>query len=138
MPDPANIVIERLKSLQKTSRNGYPFWMAKEIMNVLDYREWRDFKQVIERAKASCENSGNFIANHFVLMPEMMEIGKGARREVENFALSKFACYLVAMNGETSKPEIAAAQAYFVEQTYRQETEELLSEAERRFWSAIA
>ncbi len=106
--------------------------MAKEIMNVLDYREWRDFKQVIERAKASCENSGNFIANHFVLMPEMMEIGKGARREVENFALSKFACYLVAMNGETSKPEIAAAQAYFVEQTYRQETEELLSEAERR------
>ncbi|MGO8935029.1 MAG: DNA damage-inducible protein D [Terracidiphilus sp.] len=132
MPDPANIVIERLKSLQKTSRNGYPFWMAKEIMNVLDYREWRDFKQVIERAKASCENSGNFIANHFVLMPEMMEIGKGARREVENFALSKFACYLVAMNGETSKPEIAAAQAYFVEQTYRQETEELLSEAERR------
>jgi DNA-damage-inducible protein D len=106
--------------------------MAKEIMGVLDYREWRDFKQVLDRAKASCENSGNFIANHFVLMPEMVEIGSGARREVENYALSKYACYLVAMNGETSKPEIAVAQAYFVEQTYRQETEELLSEAERR------
>jgi DNA-damage-inducible protein D len=132
VPDPTNIVIEQLKALQKTSPKGQPYWMAKEIMSVLDYREWRDFRQVVERAKASCENAGHFSSNHFVLMPEMVEIGSGAKREVENFALSKYACYLVAMNGDTSKPEIAVAQAYFVEQTYRQESEQLLTEEERR------
>ena len=132
MPEPANIVIERLKEFQHLSPKGAPFWMAKEIMTVLDYREWRDFRHVIERAKSSCENAGNFIANHFVLMREMVEIGSGAKREVENYALSKYACYLVAMNGDISKPEIAVAQAYFVEQAYRQEAQELLSEEERR------
>ena len=132
MADLANVVIERLKTIQRTSANGQPYWMAKEIMSALDYRSWRDFLQVIERAKASCENAGHFSSNHFVLMPEMMEIGKGAKREVKNFALSKYACYLVAMNGDTSKPEIAVAQAYFVEQTYRQEAQQLHTEEERR------
>lgn len=130
--DATNLVIGRLKSLQKTSPNGGPYWMARDIMTVLDYREWRDFREVIERGKASCESAGNFIANHFVPMPEMVEIGSGAKRERENFAFSKYACYLVAMNGDTSKPEIATAQAYFVEQTYRQEAQELISEEERR------
>ena len=130
--DATNLVIGRLKSLQKTSPNGAPYWMARDIMTVLDYREWRDFREVIERGKASCESAGNFIANHFVPMPEMVEIGSGAKRERENFAFSKYACYLVAMNGDTSKPEIATAQAYFVEQTYRQEAQELISEEERR------
>jgi len=132
MPDATNIVIERLQVLQRISPNGQPYWMAKEIMGVLDYREWRDFRQVIERAKTSCENAGHFSSNHFVRMPELVEIGSGAKREVENFALSKYACYLVAMNGDTSKPEIAVAQAYFVEQTYRQEQEQLLTDEERR------
>jgi DNA-damage-inducible protein D len=132
MSETTNLVIGRLKSLQKASPAGVPYWMAREIMTALDYREWRDFRDVIEKAKSSCENAGNFIANHFVPTPEMVEIGSGAKRERENFALSKYACYLVAMNGDTSKPEIATAQAYFVEQTYRQETQELLSEEERR------
>jgi DNA-damage-inducible protein D len=132
MEDATNLVIDRLKALQKTSQNGSPYWIAREIMTVLDYRDWRDFREVIERAKASCENAGNFIANHFVLVPEMVEIGSGAKREVDNFALSKYACYLIAMNGDTAKPEIAAAQAYFVEQTYRQESQEELTEEERR------
>ena len=132
MADVTNIVVERLKAHQKTAPNGVPYWMARDIMDALDYREWRGFREVIERAKASCENAGNFIANHFVLIPEMVEIGSGAKRERENFAFSKYACYLVAMNGDTSKPEIAAAQAYFVEQTYRQEAQALLSEEERR------
>jgi DNA-damage-inducible protein D len=132
MPDAKEIVIERLKSLEKSTANGAPYWMARDIMTALDYKEWRDFREVIERAKASCVNAGNFIANHFVPMPEMVDIGSGARRERENFAFSKYACYLVAMNGDTSKPEIATAQAYFVEQTYRQERQEQLGEDERR------
>jgi len=76
--------------------------------------------------------AGHYIANHFVELPEMVTIGSGAQRERENFALSKYACYLVAMNGDPSKPEIATAQAYFVEQTYRQEIQDQLSEDERR------
>jgi DNA-damage-inducible protein D len=132
MADGENIIIERIKALQKRTNNDKPYWMARDIMAILDYREWRDFREVIERAKASCENAGNLIAHHFVLMPEMIEIGKGGRREVDNFALSKYACYLVAMNGDTAKPEIATAQAYFVEQTYRQENQELLTDEERR------
>lgn len=132
MSDATNLVIGRLKSLQKATPSGVPYWMAREIMMALDYREWRDFREVIEKAKSSCTNAGNFVANHFVPMPEMVEIGSGAKRERENFALSKYACYLIAMNGDTSKPEIATAQAYFVEQTYRQETHELLSEEARR------
>lgn len=128
----ANVVIDQLKAAQRTTQKDQPYWMAREIMAILNYREWRDFGEVMERAQASCENAGNFIAHHFVLMPEKVEIGSGAMRERENFALSKYACYLVAMNGDTSKPEIATAQAYFVEQTYRQEAQEKLSEEERR------
>lgn len=128
----ANVVIDQLKAAQRTTQKGQPYWMAREIMAILNYGEWRDFKDVVERARTSCENAGNFIAHHFVLMPEKVEIGSGAMRERENFALSKYACYLVAMNGDTSKPEIATAQAYFVEQTYRQESQEKLTEEERR------
>jgi DNA-damage-inducible protein D len=132
MADSTNIIIERIKAVQKQASNGKPFWMARDIMEALDYKKWDDFRDVIERAKASCENAGNFTANHFALMPQMVEIGSGAMRERENYALSKYACYLVAMNGDTAKPEIAVAQAYFVEQTYRQESAQLLTEEERR------
>jgi DNA-damage-inducible protein D len=132
MADSSNIVIEKLKSLQKTSQNGQPYWMGRDILSILDYREWRDFREVVQRAKTSCENAGHFVADHFVPLLEMVDIGSGAKRERENFALSKYACYLVAMNGDTSKPEIATAQAYFVEQTYKQEAQEQLTEEERR------
>jgi DNA-damage-inducible protein D len=132
MSQDTNVVIDRLKALQKNSAKGIPFWMARDIMDALDYREWRDFREVIERAKVSCEMAGNFSANHFVLMPEMVEIGSSAKRERENFALSKYACYLIAMNGDPSKPEIANAQAYFTEQTYRQEQQDALTEELRR------
>lgn len=132
MSDTNNVIIERLKAIEKRSNRGTPYWMAREIMGVLEYKDWRDFLEVVQRAKASCENAGNFVANHFVLVPELVEIGSGAKRQRDNFALSKYACYLIAMNGDTAKPEIATAQAYFVEQTYRQESQEQLSDAERR------
>jgi len=132
MSDAVDAVIGRLKSIQKLTEKGKPYWMAREIMGVLDYSEWRVFKEVIERAKVSCANAGEFVAHHFVPQPEMVEIGSGAMRQRENFALSKYACYLIAMNGDVVKPEIATAQAYFVEQTYRQEQQDSLSEDERR------
>lgn len=132
MVETVHVVIEKIKALCKTAENGADYWMARDLMEVLDYTKWSDFREVIERAKASCQNAGHFVDNHFALMPQMVEIGSGAMRERENYALSKYACYLVAMNGETSKPEIATAQAYFVEQTHRQESQALLTEEERR------
>ena len=132
MEDASNVIIGKLKGLEKRAKNGHPYWMARDIMAVLDYAKWSDFKEVIERAKVSCANAGHFLANHFARMPEMVEIGSGAMRERENYALSRYACYLVAMNGDTSKPEIATAQAYFVEQTYKQEAQEQLTAEERR------
>lgn len=132
MTQDMNTVIDRLKSIQRVSAKGTPFWMARDIMEALDYREWRDFREVIERAIISCEMAGNLSPNHFVLMPEMVEIGSSARRERENFALSKYACYLVAMNGDPNKSEIANAQAYFTDQTYKQEQQNALTEEQRR------
>src|ERR1700728_2359319 len=132
MTEPVHVVIDKINALRKTAENGADFWMARDIMEVLDYSRWSDFREVIERAKTSCENAGHYVANHFALMPQMVEIGSGAKREREDFALSKYACYLIAMNGDTSKPEIATAQAYFVEQTHLQESQALLTEEERR------
>ncbi len=132
MTQETHLVIERLNALRRISPRGKPFWMGREIMEVLDYKDWRDFREVIERAKTSCEMAGHFSAHQFVLMPEMVSIGSGAQRERENFALSQYACYLIAMNGDPSKPEIADAQAYFTEQTYLQEQQNLLTESERR------
>ncbi|HEX4311641.1 MAG TPA: DNA damage-inducible protein D [Acidobacteriaceae bacterium] len=132
MTESALTVIERIKSLCKKALNGAEYWMARDLMKALDYSEWRDFRDVIKRATDSCEKAGHYSSNHFALMPEMVEIGSGAMRQRENFALSKYACYLVAMNGDTSKPEIATAQAYFIEQTHLQESHALLTEEDRR------
>jgi DNA-damage-inducible protein D len=132
MLDSINFIIDRLRAIAKVSPRGTSYWFARELMEVLDYREWRDFREVIERAKTSCEKAGNYSVDHFVPMLEMVAIGSGAKRERENFGLSKYACYLIAMNGDPSKPEIANAQAYFTEKTYLQEQQESLTESERR------
>jgi DNA-damage-inducible protein D len=102
------------------------------MMEVLGYSEWRVFREVIERAMQACEMSGNFVADHFVPFPEMVEVGSGAKRQRDNWKLSHYACYLVTMNGDPSKPEIATAQTYFTIQTYRQEKQDRLTEEERR------
>jgi DNA-damage-inducible protein D len=101
-------------------------------MNILTYKDWRDFRELIEKAIVSCDMAGNFSNNHFVQKDDMVEIGSGAQRKRENYVLSQYACYLVAMNGDPAKPEIAASQAYFADQTYKQEKQEALSEDERR------
>ena len=123
---------EQFERLAKVAENGKPYWTARELMVVLDYRTWRDFRQVTERAQESCEAAGHVATNHFVRMLKMVSIGSGARREREDIVLSQYACYLVAMNGDPSKAEVAAAQAYFVEQTYKQEQQQQLTDLERR------
>ncbi len=132
MEDHLEYVVNLLDSKKKAAPNGSPMWSARDVMTILGYRDWRSFKEVIEKARVACDNSGRFSGDHFVQLPDMVGIGSGAMREMENIVLSKYACYLVAMNGESKKLEVATAQTYFAIQTHRQESQELLSEEERR------
>lgn len=113
------------------------FWLARSLAKVLDYSEYRHFLPAIERAREACRNSGQRVADHFEDILEMVEIGSGARRKVEDIRLSRYACYLVVQNGDPSKPLIANGQTYFATQTRRQELADdaqfvRLSEDEKR------
>lgn len=132
MDQQLTFVRDALESVRQTSPNQQEFWRARDIMRILDYKEWRDFSDVIEKAKNACEMSGNFITYHFVQAPEMVSTGSGAQRERGDWILSKYACHLIAMNGDSHKAEIAAAQTYFAFQTHRQEQQDLLSDEQRR------
>jgi len=112
--------------------NGYPYWRARELMPRLGYEEWRKFRGAIERAIAACESSGFDASHQFVGSANMMKVGKGGNRKVEDLFLTRYACYLVAMNGDPRKPEIAEAQTYFAVQTKRQEHADQLVEARKR------
>jgi DNA-damage-inducible protein D len=121
-----------LDARMKVTPKGHPFWYAREVMEILAYENWENFVRVIEKAKAACDNSGRFSSNHFLDAKEMVQIGSGAKRKRENMVLSRYACYLIAMNGDTTKPEVSTAQTYFAEQTHRQEIEQALTEQQRR------
>jgi DNA-damage-inducible protein D len=111
---------------------GNPYWYGRDLMEILDYARWENFTPVIEKAEIACNNSGMFSNNHFLHMQEMVAIGSGAKSKRENIVLSRYACYLIAMNGESSKPQIATAQTYFAAQTHKQEIEQALSNEQRR------
>ncbi|MBL8511409.1 MAG: DNA damage-inducible protein D [Betaproteobacteria bacterium] len=116
---------------------GNEFWQARQLAKVLDYSEYRHFLPVIERAKTGCQTSGQSVADHFEEILEMVEMGSGAIREVEDMRLSRYACYLIVQNGDPSKPVIANGQTYFALQTRRQELADdkrfaQLSEDEKR------
>lgn len=101
--------------------NGNEYWLARELMTTIDYGEWRKFKPVIVRAMNACSESGFVIIDHFVVMDEMVNLGSGSKRKVDSYKLTRYACYLIAMNGDTSKKIIAEAQTYFAQQTRRAE-----------------
>ncbi len=103
------------------NQHGAEYWNAREIQPMLGYSQWRRFEDAIKRAMISCEKSGNDPAHHFAGAGKMIELAKGAVREVPDYQLSRFACYLIAQNGDPRKPEIANAQKYFAVQTRRQE-----------------
>ncbi len=111
---------------------GIECWSARDLQILFNYKEWRNFLKAIRKAKDSCENSGEKILDHFVDTNKMVVIGSGAERELKDIALTRYACYLVAQNGNSSKPEIAFAQTYFAVQTRKQEIiEQRLLESER-------
>ncbi|MBI2966210.1 MAG: damage-inducible protein D [Bacteroidetes bacterium] len=104
---------------------GIECWSARELQEIFNYSDWRNFLKVIDKAKDSCKNSGEALSDHFVDVNKMVEIGSGSQREVADIALTRYACYLVAQNGDPVKNEVAFAQTYFAVQTRRQEIIEL-------------
>jgi DNA-damage-inducible protein D len=111
------------KSVEESAHieQGVEFWMARDIHELFEYNEWRNFINVIDKAKIACENSRQPIENHFVDVNKMVKVGSGSDREIPDVMLSRYACYLIAQNGDPRKETIAFAQSYFALQTRKQE-----------------
>jgi len=101
--------------------NNLECWSARELQEILGYAEWRNFLKVIDKAKTACENADVKVSDHFVDVNKMVELGSGSQREIDDIALTRYACYLVAQNGDSVKSEISFAQTYFAVQTRKQE-----------------
>ena len=111
-------IFENIKHINDSDQE---FWYARELQEVLEYTEWRNFSKTIDKAKTSCIASGNEISDHFVDINKMVSIGSGAGREIEDLILSRYACYLIVMNGDPRKEVVALGQTYFAVKTRQQE-----------------
>lgn len=111
--------LDELIHIEKDTQVEY--WLARELMRVLGYERWENFEKSIRRAKESCESQGIAIEDHFREVTKMVQIGSSAKRKIKDYMLTRYACYLIAMNGDTQKEEIAFAQSYFAVQTRKQE-----------------
>ena len=128
---------QTFQSIRHSDAENKEFWLARELGTILEYQSWRAFERVIGKAMEACENSGQISENHFVQVDNMVTIGSGARREVNDYQLSRYACYLIVQNGDPAKAVIANGQTYFALQTRKQELQEqgnfsALTEDERR------
>ena len=109
------------EQLKQQNAHGAEYWSARDLQSLLGYNHWRSFEKAIAKAVTSCHQSGNDSEHHFARARKMIVVGKGGERDVDDYSLSRFACYLIAQNGDPRKPEIAFAQKYFAIQTRRQE-----------------
>ena len=126
------------EDIKHVDENGVEFWYARELMLILQYSNWQNFEKIINKAKVSCENSDISILDHFTDANKMVQIGSGAYREQIDYKLTRYACYLIAQNGDSRKKVIALAQTYFAVQTRKQEITEKeyssLTEDEKRLY----
>jgi DNA-damage-inducible protein D len=122
------------ESIKKIDENGIEYWEARELMIILGYVKWQNAEEAVSRAVKSCINSGQPIDDHFTDISKMVRIGSDSVRKIKDWKLDRYACYLIAQNGDPKKPEIALAQTYFAIQTRKQEIFEQASEAEKRLF----
>ena len=126
------------EDIKHIDENGIEFWYARELMPILQYSNWQNFEKIIQKAKIACKNSGILVIDHFTDVNKMVQIGSGAYREQIDYKLTRYACYLIAQNGDSRKKVIALAQTYFAVQTRKQEITEKeyssLTEDEKRFY----
>ena len=129
---------QNFEDIKHIDENGIEYWYARELQLVLDYKEWRKFENVIKKAIDACENSGISAFEHFVGADKTIQMPKGATKSIKEYKLTRYACYLIAQNGDSRKEVIALAQTYFAIQTRKQEISEkeysLLTEDEKRFY----
>jgi len=120
------------EAIRRVNEAGHEFWSSRDFAKILGYADYRNFEQVIEKARTACFNSGYRVDDHFVELTEMIEIGKGGQRGVKTVLLSRYACYLAIQNADPSKDIVALGQTYFAVQTRRQELSEQSLEDQRR------
>lgn len=126
---------ETFESIKHVNEFGQEYWLARELQPILDYVQWRRFAEAIDRAKLACQNSGFSVDDHFADVGKMVDIGSGAERVIDDVMLSRYACYLIVMNGDPRKEVIAVGQSYFAVKTRQQElidNYEELSEDQKR------
>lgn len=119
---------KRFEDIKKVRADGSEYWCARDLAPVLEYTKWENFAKVIKRAMVACENSGHVVSNQFPEVRKMITIAKGAQREIIDYELSRYACYLIVQNGDPRKEVIALGQTYFAIQTYRQEVADRFNE----------
>jgi DNA-damage-inducible protein D len=121
MNDLAKYSEKTFENIKHINEYGQEIWYARELQLVLEYARWENFSKAIERAKKACENTGYDVSDHFREVTKMVEVGSGAEREIEEYELSRYACYLIVMNSDPSKEVIAVGQTYFAVKTRQQE-----------------
>ena len=118
--------------IRRTNEAGREFWSSRDFAQILDYGDYRNFEQVIQKARTACFASAQRVEDHFVEITEMVEIGSGAKRAIKTVYLSRYACYLIVQNADPSKEIVALGQTYFAVQTRRQELTDQATEDDRR------
>ncbi|MFH1127612.1 MAG: BRO family protein, partial [archaeon] len=133
MPDIEKYSKSDFEQAKQHTEDGVEFWYARDLKDILEYEQWRNFLNVVEKAKESCKNAKNDIIDHFAGVSKVIVAGKGAKREIDDIMLSRYACYLIVQNGDPRKEIIALGQTYFAVKTRERENEEVFIEDQKRF-----